>query len=75
MSDAALLDASASASAPRDRRWNGPLELLPEELEPISRANLNRWIWFFRPGRVGAWCAYLRFPCGKMKDTVSNFLT
>ena len=43
MSDAALLDASASASAPRDRRWNGPLELLPEELEPISRAAGFDW--------------------------------
>lgn len=78
MSDAALLDASASASAPRDRRWNGPLELLPEELEPISRANLNRWIWFFLAlGVLARMVRYLlRFPLWEDEGyLVSNFLT
>ncbi len=84
VSEAAFLGATDSPSTIRDRhatnhnRWNGPLELLPEELEPIGRQQLNRWIWFFLGlGVLARVVRYLlRFPLWEDEGFLaSNLLT
>lgn len=77
MSQAALLGTTDSPSISSGGQWNGPVELLPEEVEPIRGQRLRHWIWFFLAlGVLARVVRYmLRFPLWEDEGFLaSNFL-